>query len=119
MSESGPASMRQVIHDHMAQMADAHAAEVYPDMEGNAAARLFALLVDVAFAYQVEVEADLADPDPAKSLAALSGKNARDVLLTALDENLEMRDDDPGCVPVNGWLCWRAAPPDAVEEDGE
>lgn len=111
--------MRQVIHDHMAEVADAHVAEVYPGLEGNAAARLFALLVDAAFAYQVEVEADLADPDPAKSLAALSGKSARDVLLTALDENLEMRDGDPGATPVNGWLSWRVASEDEEAEDEE
>ena len=44
-------------------------------------------------------------------LAARSalGLSAKETLLTGLGENLDLRDDNPGTAPVNGWLAWRAA----------
>src|SRR5581483_9615136 len=102
-------NLRQVIHDHMAQIAARHAAALYPHLDGDTAAQLFALLTDTALAYQMEAEAELADPGPGQSLAAASGLTAKDTLLTGLAENLDLKDDNPGMAPVNGWLAWRAA----------
>ena len=102
-------NLRQVIHDHMAQIAARHAAALYPHMDGDTAAQLFALLADTALACQMEAEAELGDPGPGQSLAAASGLSAKDALLTGLGENLDMKDDNPGIAPVNGWLAWRAA----------
>ena len=102
-------NLRQVIHDHMAQIAARHAAALYPHMDGDTAAQLFALLADIALAYQMEVEAELADPRPGQSLAAASDLSAKETLLTGLGENLDLKDDNPGTAPVNGWLAWRAA----------
>jgi hypothetical protein len=102
-------NLRQVIHDHMAQIAARHAAALYPHTDGDTAAQLFALLADTALAYQMEVEAELADPGPGQSLAAASGLSAKETLLTGLGENLELKDVNPGMAPVNGWLAWRAA----------
>ena len=87
-----------------------HAATAYPGMmDGDTAAQLFALLTDTALAYQMEVEAELADPGPGQSLAAASGLSAKEALLTGLDENLDLKDENPGMAPVNGWLAWRTA----------
>jgi hypothetical protein len=102
-------NLRQVIHDHMATIAARHAAARYPHMGEDTAAQLFALLTDTALAYQMQVEAELADPGPGQSLAAASGLSAKEALLTGLDENLDLKDEDPGMAPVNGWLAWRAA----------
>jgi len=102
-------NLRQVIHDHMAQIAARHAAALYPHMDGDTAAQLFALLADTALAYQMEAEAELADPGPGQSLATASGLSAKETLLTGLGENLDLKDDNPGMAPVNGWLAWRAA----------
>ena len=102
-------NLRQVIHAHLAQIAAAHAARLYPHLAGDTAAQLFALLADTALAYQMEVGAELADPGPGQSLAAASGLSAKEVLLTGLGENLDLKDEDPGMAPVNGWLAWRAA----------
>ena len=108
-------NLRQVIHDHMAQIAAQHAAAVYPwIMDGDTAAQLFALLTDAALAYQMEAEAELADPGPGQSLAAACGLSAKDAVLTGLEENLDLKDGNPAMAPVNGWLAWRAA----NEEDG-
>ncbi len=102
-------NLRQVIHDHMAQIAARHAATVYPGiMDGDTAGQLFALLTDTALAYLMEVEAELADPGPGQSLARASGLTAKETLLTGLGENLDLKDDDPGMAPINGWLAWRA-----------
>ena len=103
-------NLRQVIHDHMAQIAAQHAATAYPGiMDEDTAAQLFALLTDTALAYQMEAEAELADPGPGQSLAAASGLSARDTVLTGLEENLDLKDENPAMAPVNGWLAWRAA----------
>ena len=102
-------TLRQVIHDHMAQIAARHAAGRYRHLDGDTAAQLFALLTDTALAYLMEVEADLADPGPGQSLAAASGLTAKGTLLAGLAENLDLKNDDPGMAPVNGWLAWRAA----------
>ncbi len=102
-------NLRRVIHDHMAKIAAQHAAALYPHMDADTAAQLFALLTDTALAYQMQAEAELADPGPGQSLAAASGLSAKEALLTGLDENLELKDDNPGMAPVNGWLAWRAA----------
>jgi hypothetical protein len=103
-------NLRQVIHDHMAQIAARHAATAYPGiMDGDTAAQLFALLTDTALACQMEAEAELADPGPGQSLAGVSGLSARDTVLTGLGENLDLKDDNPAMAPVNGWLAWRAA----------
>ena len=102
-------NLRQVIHDHMAKIAARHAAALYPHMDGDTAAQLFALLTDTALAYQMQVEAELADPGPGQSLAAASGMSARDTVLTGLEENLDLKDENPAMAPVNGWLAWRAA----------
>ena len=102
-------NLRQVIHDHMAQVAAQHAARLYPHTDGDTAAQLFALLADTVLAYQMEVEAELADPGPGLSLAAASGLSAKEALLTGLGEDLDLKDDNPGTAPVNGWLAWRAA----------
>ena len=102
-------NLRQVIHDHMAQIAAQHAAALYRHMDGDTAAQLFALLTDTALAYLMEAEADLADPGPGQSLAAASGLSAKGTLLTGLAENLDLKDDNPAIAPVNGWLAWRAA----------
>jgi hypothetical protein len=64
---------------------------------------------DTLQAYLMEVEAELADPGPGQSLAAASGLSARDTLLTGLAENLDLKNDNPSTVPVNGWLAWRTA----------
>jgi hypothetical protein len=45
----------------------------------------------------------------ARVSAAASGLTAKDALLTGLGENLDLKDDNPGMAPVNGWLAWRAA----------
>jgi hypothetical protein len=106
-------NMRQLIHDRMAEVAAWHVATRYAEaMEGGTADRLFALLTDTALAYLMEVEAELADPGPGQSLAAASGLSARDTLLTGLAENLDLKNDNPGTVPVNGWLAWRTANPE-------
>ena len=103
-------NLRQVIHDHLAQLAARHAATAYPGiMDEDTAAQLFALLTDTALAYQMEVEAELADPGPGQSLAAASGLSAKDALLTGLAENLDLKNTSPARTPVNGWLAWRAA----------
>jgi hypothetical protein len=102
-------NLRQVIHDHMAQLAAHHAVALYPHMDGDTAAQLFALLADTALAYLMEVEAELADPGPGQSLAAASGLSAKKALLTGLGENLDLKDENPGMAPINGWLAWRAA----------
>ena len=78
-------------------------------MDGDTAAQLFALLTDTALAYQMEAEAELADPGPGQSLAAASGLSARDTVLTGLEQNLDLKDENPAMAPVNGWLAWRAA----------
>lgn len=99
-------NLRQVIHDHMAQIA----ATSYPGiMDEDTAAQLFALLTDTALAYQMEAEAELADPGPGQSLAAASGLSARDTVLTGLEENLDLKDENPAMAPINGSLAWRAA----------
>jgi hypothetical protein len=102
-------SLRQVIHDHMATIAAQHAAALYPHKDGDTAAQLFALLTDTALACQLHAGAELADPGPGQSLAAASGLSAKEALLTGLEENLDLKDDNPGIAPVNGWLAWRAA----------
>lgn len=102
-------NLRQVIHDHMAQIAARHAASLYPHLAADTAAQLFALLADTALACQMEAGAELADPGPGQSLAAASGLSAKEALLTGLGENLDLKDDEPGTAPVNGWLVWRAA----------
>jgi hypothetical protein len=103
-------NLRQLIHDHMARTAARHAATGYPGiMDGDTAAQLFALLTDTALAYLMEAEAELADPGPGQSLAAASGLSAKETLLTGLAENLDLKDNDPGMAPINGWLAWRAA----------
>jgi hypothetical protein len=78
-------------------------------MDGDTAAQLFALLTDTALAYQMETEAELADPGPGQSLAAATGLSAKDALLTGLGENLDLKNDNPAMAPVNGWLAWRTA----------
>jgi hypothetical protein len=106
---------RQVIHDRMAQIAARHTAAVYPGtMDDDTARQLFALLTDTALAYLMEVGAELADPGPGQSLAAASGLTAKETLLTGLAENLDLKDDNPGTAPINGWLAWRTA----NEEEG-
>ena len=102
-------SLRHAVHDHMAKIAAQHAAALFPHMDGDTAAQLFALLADTALAYQMEVEAELADPGPGQSLAAACGLSAKDTLLTGLGENLDLKDGHPRMAPVNGWLAWRAA----------
>jgi hypothetical protein len=102
-------TLRQVIHDHMAQIAALHAAGLYRHLDGDTAAQLFALLTDTALAYLMEVEADLAGPGPGQSLAAASDLSAKGTLLAGLAENLDLKNRDPGMAPVNGWLAWRAA----------
>ena len=103
-------NLRQIIHDRMAQIAAQHAATAYPGiMDEDTAAQLFALLTDTALAYRMQVEAELADPGPGQSLAAASGLTAKEALLTGLGENLDLKDEDPGMAPINGWLAWRAA----------
>ena len=102
-------NLRQVIHDHMAQIAARHAVGRCQHVDGDTAAQLFALLTDTALAYLMEAEAELADPGPGQSLAAASGLSAKETLLTGLGENLDLKNDDPGMAPVNGWLAWRAA----------
>ncbi len=102
-------NLRQVIHDHMAKIAAQHAAALYPHMDGDTAAQLFALLTDTALAYLMEVEAELADPGPGQSLAAASRLSAKEALVTGLEENLDLKDENPGMAPVNGWLAWRAS----------
>ena len=102
-------NLRQVIHDHMARTAARHAAAASPGMDGDTARQLFALLTDTALAYLMEAEAELADPGPGQSLAAASGLTAKEALLTGLAENLDLKDDDPGMAPINGWLAWRTA----------
>lgn len=103
-------NLRQAVHDQMAQLAARHAASKYPGaMDGDTADWLFALLADTALAYQMQVEAELADPGPGQSLAAASGLSARQALLTGLDENLDLKEGNPAMAPVNGWLAWRTA----------
>ena len=103
-------NLRQAVHDQMAQLAARHAASKYPGvMDGDTAAQLFALLADTALAYQMQVEAELADPGPGQSLAAASGLSARQALLTGLAENLDLKEGNPAMAPVNGWLAWRTA----------
>ena len=103
-------NLQQVIHDHVAQIAAQIAATAYPEiMDEDTAAQLFALLTDTALAYQMEAEAELADPGPGQSLAAASGLSARDTVLTGLEENLDLKDENPAMAPINGWLAWRAA----------
>jgi hypothetical protein len=103
-------NQRQVIHDHMAQIAARHTAGAYPGrMDGDTAAQLFALLADTALAYLMEVEADFADPGPGRSMAAATGLTATQALLTGLAENLDLKNDNPATAPVNGWLAWRTA----------
>ena len=92
-------NLRQVIHDHMAQIAARHAAALYPHMDGDTAAQLFALLADTALAYQMEAGAELADPRPGQSLAAASDLSAKETLLTGLGENLDLKDVNPGTAP--------------------
>jgi hypothetical protein len=99
-------NLRQVIHDHMAQTA----ATAYDGiMDEDTAAQLFTLLTDTALAYRMEAEAELADPGPGQSLAAASGLSAKDAVLTGLEENLDLKEENPAQAPVNGWLAWRAA----------
>jgi len=103
-------NLRQAVHDQMAQIAARHAATVYPGaMGGDTAVQLFALLTDTALACLMETEAELADPGPGQSLAAASGLTARQALLTGLEENLDLKEDNPAMAPVNGWLAWRTA----------
>ena len=103
-------SLRQYIHDYMAGNAARHAAWAYPGFtDGGTAGQLFVLLADVALAYLMEVEAELADPGPGQSLAAASGLSAKDTVLTGLEENLGLKDENPAMAPINGWLAWRAA----------
>jgi hypothetical protein len=103
-------NLRQAVHDQMAQLATRHAASKYPGvLDGDTAAQLFALLADTALAYQMQVEAELADPGPGQSLAAASGLTARQALFTGLAENLDLKEDNPAMAPVNGWLAWRTA----------
>jgi hypothetical protein len=101
-------NLRQAVHDQMAQLAARHAPCKYPGLlDGDTAAQLFALLADTALAYQMEVQAELADPGPGQSLAAASGLTARQTLFTGLAENLDLKEDNPAMAPVNGWLAWR------------
>jgi hypothetical protein len=103
-------TLRQVIHDHMATIAARHAATAYPGiMDEDTAAQLFALLTDTALAYRMEVQAELADPGPGQSLVGATGLSATDTVLTALKENLGLKDANPAIAPINGWLAWRAA----------
>jgi hypothetical protein len=103
-------NLRQAVHDQMAQLAARHAASKYPGaMDGDTAAQLFALLADTALAYQMQVEAELADPGPGQSLAAASGLTAQQALITGLAENLDLKEDNSAMTPVNGWLAWRTA----------
>ena len=102
-------NLRQLIHDHMAQIAAQHAAALYRHMDGDTAAQLFALLTDTALAYLMEAEADLADPVPGQSLAAASGLTAKETLLTGLSENLDLKNNNPAMAPINGWLAWCTA----------
>src|SRR5579863_4939067 len=100
-------NLRQVIHDHTAEIAAWHAAVLYRHMDGDTAAQLFALLADVALAYLMEVEAELADPGPGQSLAAAAGLSAKATLLTALGESLDVKNGNPAAAPVNRWTAWR------------
>jgi hypothetical protein len=89
-------NLRQVIHDHMAKTAAQHTAAHYQGLTGTGtAAQLFALLTDTALAYLMETEAELAGPGPGQSLAAASGLTAKDTLLTALGENLDLKNANP------------------------
>lgn len=114
--------IRQAVHDRMAQIAKMHTDGVYPGdpvTEGSTHGQLFALLVDTAVAYLMEIEAELADPGPGKSLASMSGQTATELLLTALEENLdEIKAGEPDATPVNGWLMWRVADGDGTEPEG-
>lgn len=105
----GPApDLRVRIHDHMAAMAEMHAASAYPGVyDGDTAGALFALLTDAGFAYEMEVSADALDPG---QLGHASGLTARQTLLTGLGENLDMKAEAPAMCPVNGWTAWRLAP---------
>lgn len=103
-------NLRQAVHEQMAQLAARHAASMYPGvMDGDTAAQLFALLTDTALAYQMEAEAELADPGPGQSLAAASGLTARQIVFTGQAENLDLKVGNPVMAPVNGWLAWRTA----------
>lgn len=103
-------SLRQYIHDYMADNAARHAAWAYPGFtDGGTAGQLFALLADVALAYLMEVEAELADPGPGQSLAAAAGLTAKATLLKALGESLDVKNENPAAAPVNRWTAWRVA----------
>ena len=108
-------NLRQVIHDHMARLAAEHAAAIYPGaMDDDTAAQLFALLTDTALAYQMEAEAELADPGPGQSMAGACGLPAKETLMAGLGENLDLKAGEPGMTPVNVWLAWRT--PDGEED---
>lgn len=102
-------SLRQYIHDYMAVNAAQHAAWAYPGTMGGTAGQLFALLSDVALAYLMEVEAELADPGPGQSLAAACGLTAKATLLKALGESLDLKNGNPAVPPANRWVTWRVA----------
>ena len=102
-------SIRQYIHDYMADNAARHAAWAYPGLaDGDTAGQLFTLLADVALAYLMEVEAELADPGPGQSLACVAGLSAKATLLTALGESLDVKNGNPAAGAVNRLTAWRA-----------
>jgi hypothetical protein len=99
----------EYIHDYMAE----HTAWAYPGFtDGDTAGQLFALLADVALAYLMEVEAEVADPGPGQSLAGVVGLSAKATLLTALSESLDVtaaRDlgaRKPGRAPFRHLACY-------------
>jgi hypothetical protein len=57
----------------------------------------------------MDAKAELAGPGSGQSPAAASGLSANDALPAGPGENLDLKDDNPGTAPVNGWLAWRAA----------
>ena len=109
-------NLRQYIHDYMADNAARHAAWAYPGFtDDNTAGQLFALLADVALAYLMEVEAELADPGPGQSLAGVAGLSAKATLLTALGESLDVKNGNPAAGAVNRLTAWRVNIADAQD----
>lgn len=79
--------------------------------DGDTAGQLFALLADVALAYLMEIEAELADPG--QSLACVAGLSAKATLLTALSESLDVKNGSRAVGAVNRLTAWRVNIADA------
>ena len=117
MDEQEKSQVRKNIIAKMSGMAAGHVRQVYGDPGGGDPERLFALAVDAMYAYVLLISPEADDPGPGVALFAKAGLTPVEAAVTALQENMDIKDEDPSALPLNGWWMFRVADDD--KEDGK